>query len=185
MEVKKEFEGLKSQPFDHIAKSSVTPFIATPQPMARTTGRFITPSSLTISYLFQDHTWVCILFRPLNHNIWPRRSSLSAWSISSTSSANSSSGISSFWVPWPASLRNFKWLVGIVDINYNHEKEVNRLVKANYNTSCAEEFWEFQINNWDFPPTDHNIYLKPSFLTRQNRQWLTGVQGDKGGYGKQ
>lgn len=71
----------------------------------------------------QDHTWVCILFRPLNHKIWPRLSSLSAWSISSTSSANSSSGISSFCVPWPASLRNFNWLVGIVDINYNNGKQ--------------------------------------------------------------
>lgn len=75
------------------------------------------PSSLLP--LHQAHTCVWILFRPLNHKIWPRRNSRSAWSISSTSSANSSSGISSFCVPWPASFRNFKRLVGIVEISYN------------------------------------------------------------------
>ena len=59
-------------------------------------------------------TWVWIRFRPRNHRIWPRRSSRSAWSISSTSSLSSSSGISSFWVSLPASLRNLSLLVGMV-----------------------------------------------------------------------
>ena len=59
-------------------------------------------------------TWVWIRFRPRNHRIWPRRSSRSAWSISSTSSLSSSSGISSFCVSLPASLRNLSLLVGMV-----------------------------------------------------------------------
>lgn len=60
------------------------------------------------------HTCVWIRFRPRNHRIWPRRSSRSAWSISSTSSFNSSSGISSFCVSRPASFRNLSLLVGMV-----------------------------------------------------------------------
>lgn len=59
-------------------------------------------------------TWVWIRLRPRNHRIWPRRSSLSAWSISSTSSLSSSSGISSFCVSLPASFRNLSLLVGMV-----------------------------------------------------------------------
>lgn len=59
-------------------------------------------------------TWVWIRFRPRNHRIWPRLSSRSAWSISSTSSLSSSSGISSFCVSLPASLRNLSLLVGMV-----------------------------------------------------------------------
>lgn len=59
-------------------------------------------------------TCVWIRFRPRNHRIWPRRSSRSAWSISSTSSFNSSSGISSFCVSRPASFRNLSLLVGMV-----------------------------------------------------------------------
>lgn len=62
------------------------------------------------------HTCVWIRFRPRNHRIWPRRSSRSAWSISSTSSFNSSSGISSFCVSRPASFRNLSLLVGMVAI---------------------------------------------------------------------
>lgn len=80
---------------------------------------FSNPSYKELRNAFTTRFCVWIRFRPLNHKTWPRRNSRSAWSISSTSSANSSSGISSFCVPWPASLRNFKRLVGIVEISYN------------------------------------------------------------------
>lgn len=56
-------------------------------------------------------TWVWIRLSPLNHRICPRRSSISAWSISSAPSS-SSSGISSLGMPWPASLRNLSLCVG-------------------------------------------------------------------------
>lgn len=105
-------EGLHIHPYP-LLTVSVTP-VRTATLVKNGEISLITPIA---SYLLQDHTWVCILFRPLNHKIWPRRNSLSAWSISSTSSASSSSGISSFCVPWPASLRNFSRLVGIVEIN--------------------------------------------------------------------
>lgn len=66
-----------------------------------------------------NSTWVWIRLRPRNHRICPRRSSRSAWSISSSSSARSSSMISSLPVPWPASFRNFRWLVGTVAMTYD------------------------------------------------------------------
>lgn len=68
-------------------------------------------------------TCVWILLRPLHHRTCPFLSSISAWSISSRSSisSSSSSGISSFWVPWPAVIRNFRWLVGMVEINCGSE----------------------------------------------------------------
>lgn len=69
-------------------------------------------------YPLPHSTCVCILLRPLNHRICPRRSSISAWSISSTSSGSSSSGISSLVMPCPASFRNFRWLVGTVQISW-------------------------------------------------------------------
>lgn len=69
-------------------------------------------------YPLPHRTCVCILLRPLNHRICPRRSSISAWSISSTSSGSSSSGISSLVMPCPASFRNFRWLVGTVQISW-------------------------------------------------------------------
>lgn len=94
------------------------------------TLRLLWPPSLTSEYeghwntlatppmiglaLGAPHTCVWIRFRPRNHRIWPRRSSRSAWSISSTSSFNSSSGISSFCVSRPASFRNLSLLVGMV-----------------------------------------------------------------------
>lgn len=71
-------------------------------------------TSKTGPALGAPHTCVWIRFRPRNHRIWPRRSSRSAWSISSTSSFNSSSGISSFCVSRPASFRNLSLLVGMV-----------------------------------------------------------------------
>lgn len=64
-------------------------------------------------------TCVWILLRPLHQRTCPLLNSISAWSISSSASisSSSSSGISSFWVPWPAVFRNFSRLVGIVVIN--------------------------------------------------------------------
>ena len=59
-------------------------------------------------------TWVWIRLRPRNQRICPRRSSLSAWSISCSSSAMSSSIISSLPSAWPASFRQGRWLVGTV-----------------------------------------------------------------------
>lgn len=68
------------------------------------------------------HTWVWIRLRPRNQRIWPRRSSRSAWSISSWSSFSSSSGMSSFCVSCPAPLRNLSLLFGIVAITYARKK---------------------------------------------------------------
>lgn len=105
---------------------------------------WLAPKPITSPTSLQAHTCVWILFRPLNHKIWPRRNSLSAWSISSTSSANSSSGISSFWVPWPASFRNFKRLVGIVEISYNTgERTWNKSYQVQLNWSTLlQRVWK-------------------------------------------
>lgn len=76
------------------------------------------PTSKFIPISLVRHTWVWILLSPLNQRICPRRSSRSAWSISSTSSFSSSSGTSVFSVSPPASFKNFSLLVGMVAITW-------------------------------------------------------------------
>lgn len=67
-----------------------------------------------------NHTCVWMRLRPRHQSTWPLLSSISAWSISSRSfiSSNSSSGISSCCVPWPAVFRNFSQLVGTLDTSW-------------------------------------------------------------------
>lgn len=71
-------------------------------------------------------TCVWIRLRPRNQRIWPLRSSRSAWSISSSPSASSSSVISSFPGPCPASFRHLSWLVGIVAMTWGPEARDRR-----------------------------------------------------------
>lgn len=98
-----------------------------------------------------EHTWVWILFRPLNQSICPRLSSLSAWSISSASSLSSSSGMSSFWVPWPASFRNFNRLVGTEDITWRGKVSECRLLIS---LSCA-----FPPNRFQYEGNKKKIHV--------------------------
>lgn len=76
-------------------------------------------------------TCVCIRLRPLHQRTCPLLNSISAWSISSRASisSSSSSGISSFWVPWPAVFRNFSRLVGMVVISYGLVLQKMRTMK--------------------------------------------------------
>lgn len=63
-------------------------------------------------------TWVWMRLRPLNQRICPRRSSLSAQSISSSSSASSSPSSSPGSRPSPASFRQGRRSVGTVAITW-------------------------------------------------------------------
>lgn len=75
------------------------------------------------SHMEQQLTCVWILLRPRNQRIWPLRSSRSAWSISSSPSASSSSVISSFPGPCPASFRHLSWLVGMVAMTWKSHSQ--------------------------------------------------------------
>lgn len=75
------------------------------------------------SHVEQQLTCVWIRLRPRNQRIWPLRSSRSAWSISSSPSASSSSVISSFPGPCPASFRHLSWLVGMVAMTWESQSQ--------------------------------------------------------------
>lgn len=83
-------------------------------------------------------TWVWIRFRPRNHRIWPRRSSISAWSISSRPSA--SLVISSLVVPCPASFRNFRDWVGIVEIIWEQVQQQKGRHQRQGENSCHSTY---------------------------------------------
>lgn len=74
-----------------------------------------------------NSTWVWMRFSPLNQRIWPRRSSLSAQSISSSSSASSSPSSSLGSRPSPASFKHGNRSVGTVAITFTQVTHMERL----------------------------------------------------------
>ncbi len=90
----------------------------------RLCGNFVSVCScgrvaLCLVLLLQSNsTWVWMRLRPLNQRICPRRSSLSAQSISSSSSASSSPSSSPGSRPSPASFRQGRRSVGTVAITW-------------------------------------------------------------------
>lgn len=92
-------------------------------------------------------TCVWILLRPLHHRTCPLLSSISAWSISSRSSisSSSSSGISSFLVPWPMVIRNFSRFVGTVEITWGSEGFWWKITQWTFSEKLCCVQWSFFI----------------------------------------
>lgn len=82
-------------------------------------------------------TWVWMRLRPRNQRIWPRRSSLSAQSISSSSSASSSPSSSPGSRPSPASFRQGSRSVGTVAITCNQSVWYFRCVAVEVRLFCG------------------------------------------------